>query len=352
MPRATLALLLLLLALAVSAVPASAVPGSPDRVPGASLLVPFFETGVNSTTHPHDTLLVVTNWLFADVIIHYHVWDIDGTATGLNGNITLGQLDSWSVALRDLINPASGAIKTQLTEGDYYRGFITIDAVTAATSNNPRQGGFPFRNDNALEGFIYYTRLSQGSANGLAMIPLEYVPNTANGLVREFYSGGGSREEIDSSARICAGQLALGEACTATGDDDGVVDRIHLRHFGSVPLNGRSRLVVFAWNTFTSGGGPSALCEANPGNCSGGGINYPYKRYDENGTLLIDDTVRLDHVVNVIEVGGTSAGWVSIWDVVNYQNDTQIYAFSFNSANPAGDPNLTWDAIFEGYIVP
>jgi hypothetical protein len=341
--------LLLLLALAV---PASAIPGTPDRIPGASLIVPFFETGINPTDNPHDTLLVVTNWLFADVIIHYHVWDIDGNPTGLNGNVTLGQLDSWSAALRDLINPASGAIKTQLTQGAYYRGFLTIDAVTAATANHPLQGGFPFRNDNALEGFIYYTRLSQGSANGLAMIPLEHVPNTANGLVREFYSGGGSREEIDSSARICANNLALGQTCSVAGDEDGVVDRIHLRHFGSAPLNGRSRMIVFAWNTFATGAGPSELCETNPANCSSGGINYPYKRYDEDGNLMIDSTVRLDHVVNVIDVSATTAGWVSIWDVVNYQNDTQIYAFSFNSANPSGNPNLTWDAIFEGYIIP
>ena len=32
--------------------------------------------------------------------------------------------------------------------------------------------------------------------------------------------------------------------------------------------------------------------------------------------------------------------------------DLQVYGLSFNSANPAGDPNLTWDAIFEAFIVP
>src|SRR5687767_6100592 len=113
-PLRSLCLLLLALTLAV---PAFAVPGTTDRVPGATLLVPFFETGINSATHPHDTLLVVTNWLFADITFHYHVWDIDGNATGLNGNITLNALDSWSAAMRDLLNSASPAVRTQLTQG-------------------------------------------------------------------------------------------------------------------------------------------------------------------------------------------------------------------------------------------
>src|SRR5688572_20532482 len=94
----------LLLALLAVAGPALAVPGTTDRVPAGSLLVPFFETGVNSTTHPHDTLLVVNNWRTDNRTFHYHVWDIDGNATGLNGNITLGGLDTWSAALRDLLN--------------------------------------------------------------------------------------------------------------------------------------------------------------------------------------------------------------------------------------------------------
>ncbi|HEX5761054.1 MAG TPA: hypothetical protein VF121_17840 [Thermoanaerobaculia bacterium] len=338
--------LLVLLSLASAAVPAAAIPGATDRVPAASLLVPFLETGINSSTHPHDTLLVVTNWLDASLTIHWHVWDIDGNATGLSGNVSLLAFDSWTAALRDLITPASGAVKTQLSQGAFYRGFVTVDVVSAPTALNPLQGAYPFASLNALEGFIYYTRLSQGSANGLAMVPLEAVPGTVNSLLRDFYAGGGSREEIDSDARVCAQQLATGAACT--GDADHRIHRIHLRHFGSAALSGRSKLVIFAWNTFSTGGGPSAKCEA-AGTCP---ATYPYKRYDENGNVLIDTTVRLDHVVNVIDVAAANPGWVSIWDVPNFNTDTHVYAFSFNSANPAGDPNLTWDAVFEGYIVP
>lgn len=49
---------------------------------------------------------------------------------------------------------------------------------------------------------------------------------------------------------------------------------------------------------------------------------------------------------------GTASGWLSIFDVPNVQIDSHVYAFTFNSAAPAGNPNLTWDAIFEGYVFP
>src|ERR671914_2855324 len=143
--------LLCLLAGAVLAAPAGAIAGATDRVPVPSLLVPFFETGINSTTHPHDTLLVVTNVLDAGQTIHFHFWDIDGNATGLQGNVVLTARDTWSVALRDLLIPASAPIKAQLTEGEFYRGFLTIDLVTAPTALHPLQGAFPFANTAALE---------------------------------------------------------------------------------------------------------------------------------------------------------------------------------------------------------
>jgi len=350
--RPTRALCLLLLALILAA-PAFAVPGATDRVPASTLLVPFFETGINSTTNPHDTLLVVTNWLFGSVTFHYHVWDIDGNATGLNGNITLNSLDSWSAALRDLLNTTSPAVRTQLTEGAFYRGFITIDVVTAATALNPREASYPFSSNNALEGFIYYTRLSQGSANGLAMVPVESVPGTTDSFMTGFYSSGDDREEIDSTSRFCTNQLATTPGTTtacSTGSDDSDIDRFHLRIFRSTPLTGSSRGVIFTWRPGAVGG-PSVYCDG-PDPCS---PTYIFRQYDEDGTFVQDTTIRLDHVVNVIEnsqIVGAQAGWLSILDVPNAQIDTQVYAFSINSAAPAGNPNLTWDAIFEGYIVP
>jgi hypothetical protein len=353
MKRSIRAACFLLLALTLAA-PALAVPGAADRVPAATLLVPFFETGIDSTTHPHDTLLVVTNWLMATLTFHYHVWDVDGSATGLNGNITLNALDSWSAAMRDLINTAAPAVRTQLTEGAFYRGFMTIDIVTAATALNPLQGGYPFGSTNALEGFTYYTRLSQGSANGLAMVPLESLPATTDDFMTSFYGAAVSddREEIDSTARFCAQQLATNPAGTtacATASDDEDIDRFHLRIFRSTPLSGSSRAVIFTWRPGLVGG-PSVFCDSDP--CASA---YTFRQYDEDGNVVQNTTLRLDHVVNVIEnsqITGTLAGWLSIFDVPNVQVDMQVYAFSFNSAAPAGNPNLTWDAIFEGYIVP
>ena len=339
----SLCLTLLILAIAI---PALAAPGATDRVPAASLLVPFFETGINSATHPQDTLLVATNREAGTHIVHYHVWDIDGNATGLNGNVTLAGHASWNVAMRDLLNAAAPAVRTQLTEGPFYRGFVTLDVVNTATELTPRQATFPFSDANVLEGFIYYTRLSQGSANGLAMVALEAVPGAVTGDLQGFYSEGDNREEIDPASRRCAAQLSTGGDCSAV---DGPLARIEMRVFRSTPLNGTTRGVVFTWVPGQTGG-PSVFCDEPINGCS---PSFPFQQYDQEGDGVRSGTIRLDHVVNVIEdseLQGGQAGWFSIAGVPNIRTDLQVYGFSINSANPSGNPNLTWDAIFEAYI--
>lgn len=350
MIRRSYSALVFLLLLLFCATPTLAVAGATDRVPAATLLVPFFETGINAEFTPNDTLLVVTNWLFATETFHYHVWDVDGNATPIQGNITLGSLGTWTAAMRNILNAAPPEQRNLLVNGDFYRGFITIDVVTAATALNPRQSGYPFSQENALEGFIYYTRLSQGSANGLAMVPIEAIPDTANSLLRGFYRPGDLREEIDTNARGCAQALASGTACPGAfpGDD---IDRFHLRIFRSTPLNGTSRAVIFTW-TLGRPEGPSMICDDPASNCP---TSYVFRQYNESGAVVQDTTIRLSNVVNVISdsrLVGNQAGWISVLDVPSAFNDTQVYAFSFNSASPSGDANLTWDAIFEGYIVP
>jgi hypothetical protein len=338
---------LLLAALALAG-PALAVPGATDRVPAASLLVPFFETGINVGTHPHDTLLLVTNWRTDNRTFHYHVWDIDGNPTGLNGNITLSGLASWSVAMRDLLNTTTPAIRTQLTQGFFYRGFLTIDAVTAATALHPREAGYPFSDANVFEGYIYYTRLSQGSANGIAMVPLEAIPNTADSFLRGFYAGPDNREEIDPTGRRCAERLTTGGSCGA--GIDGALARIHMRIFRSAALNGSSRAVIFTWVPSRTGG-PSIYCDTPANSCD---PNFIFRQYNEEGAIVLNTTRRLDHVVNVIENSallGNNSGWISMFNIPNVLVDLQVYGMSFNSANPASNPNLTWDAIFEAYIV-
>lgn len=349
MLRALKVLCLLLLSLAIAA-PAEAVLGATDRTAAASLLVPFFETGIDSAVNPHDTLLVVSSVNFAGFLVHYHVWDIDGNPTDLQGNISLGGVSSWSAAMRDLLNTSTPSVRSQLTEGAFYRGFVTIDVVSAPTALNPREAGYPFAADNQIEGFIYYTRLSQGSANGLAMVALESVPPSTDGFLSGFYTGGDNREEIDSTARHCAQQLTTGVACTTVGDDSDI-NRIHLRIFRSTPLNGSSRAVVFTWIGARTGG-PSPYCDIPANGCAAA---YTFRQYNEAGATIQDATIRLNHVVNLIpdtSLLGSEAGFISIFDVPNVNVDTQFYGFSFNSANPVANPSLTWDAIFEGYILP
>ena len=111
-----------------------------------------------------------------------------------------------------------------------------------------------------------------------------------------------------------------------------------------------TRGIIFTWVPGLTGG-PSTYCDIPTNDCPSA---YVYRQYDENGGVIQNTTIRLDHVVNVIEgsqIIGNQAGWISVLDVPNIVLDSQVYAFSFNSAFPAGNANLTWDAIFEGYIV-
>ena len=91
--------------------------------------------------------------------------------------------------------------------------------------------------------------------------------------------------------------------------------------------------------------GVSIYCDTNP--CASA---YTYLRYDEAGNEEEDTTIRLDHVVNVIDVSGTENGWVSIWNIPA-PSWFNVYGFSFNSAS-SGSMSTNWDAIFPAYIIP
>lgn len=72
------------------------------------------------------------------------------------GNVTLAARASWSVACRDLIAAGSAVARAILLDPDdhgFYRGFVTIDAVTAAISNPPTWYTYPFRTLNTRVGF-------------------------------------------------------------------------------------------------------------------------------------------------------------------------------------------------------
>jgi hypothetical protein len=323
----------------------SGIPGATDKVKAASLLVPFFEVGVDSSTHPEDTLLVVFKATSGTVKIHYHVWDVDGNAVALYGNMDLTRADSWNSSMRSLISSASSAVKTALTDstGNYYRGFVTIDVVSADTVLNPTESGYPFATGNDLEGWIYYVRIPEGSSNSLAMLPIEEVGTSINGYLYGFYANSDGREEINVDARACAASLAKGGSCTNYTTVGRILSRVFL---DDTSLNASTRIILFYWNANRTEG-ISKYCDTDA--CAS---TYAYKRYDETGTLVQDTTVRLDHVVNIIEVSGTENGFVSIWDIADPTGNWNVYAFSITKVQPASGPSTNWDAILESYINP
>lgn len=324
------------------------VPGATDVQPAATVLVPFFETGVGGEELPHDTLLVFTNESSSPILIHYEVWNIDGVDAGIFDNVQISPHGSLTLAMRDVIEGAAAVSKERLLDGAFYHGFVTADVVSTATSVLPFSDGYPFAGNNALTGWTYYTRLSEGSSNGLPMVHLEWPETTADDefLVGFYGAGNDNRvEQIDADARACAAAILQGTGpCVA--DEEGDLDEMRFRTFLGGPLRGTSRMIVFTMNS-AEFAGPSAMCEFL-GTCP---VEYPMIRYDESGAVEMEATVRLDHAVNIIPIAGESSGWVSIQDIPTMGGNVQVYGFVFNQAQPA-DASLNWDAIFEATVTP
>lgn len=336
--RWTALFLLLLLAFAG---PSSAVPGATDRVPAASLLVPFFEVGVDPATHSHNTFIAVNNRAGGPARIHYHVWDIDGRPTPLNGNVLIPRFGTWSATLRDLVAGASAGVRTQLRQSDYYRGFMTIDLVTANTGLAPTQGDFPFGNANQLEGYIYYTVLPLG-VTGLSMVPIEAIPTAPAGhAIVGFYSHPlerDNREDLGPFNRGCTMRRSALQSCAGV---DFILNRMDFRLFGSP--SAASRVVVFAWDPVRPFG-PSVHCDVSPGECDGS--MFRLQRYAESGALRELRPFRLDHVVNVTDAVVTEPGWLSLQNIPSVNVNTNFYGFSINQGLPG------WMATFEAFIDP
>jgi hypothetical protein len=345
--------LLAALALLWVAAPAHAVYGVPDNVRGATLIVPYFSVGTAGSGSTFDTLFVVVNHDNSAHRVHVHVWDQDGRPIFYK-NHTISAFATYSQSMRDLLATATSSQRRFLVVGSgasqRYRGFVTIDHVSASTSLNPTQDGYPFQDLNILSGQFYLARLSEGSATGLDMLVLESVPASASAWLRGFYRDDDSREEIDADARACAYHLARGLACVpgsgilAEPDDDDVMDSLWFRSFGSASptLNGSSTFVTFAWRPGHEGG-PSDLCAG-----AGCETSYLYRRWDEAGAIVISDHVALTHVVNLITTEAPlTSGFAGIYDVP--VDNLQLYHFAINQASPAGHPELSFDVAFPGF---
>ena len=321
------------------------IAGYPDKVRANTLIVPFFEVGIDSSTHPHDTLLVVCRHENSGYV-HLHVWDIDGNAVDLYQNFTVESGHCEDFSMRALIEAASSSVQEALKVNDeFYRGFVTIDVVTEQTTLSPIDTGYPLGSENSLTGYIYYTRLTEGSSNGLTMVPIEYVGNSLHWALHGFYHGSDGLEEIDTQARSCAAELSQ-EASSCS--EKKKIYKLYGRVFLKSDQKATTRLIVFTWNTDFIGG-PSEFCKTH--SCD---ETYRFYRNNKEGDVVEDKTIRLDHVVNVFDISGTQGGYFYIMNIDDSEQNFQVYAFIFNSYNPGevGGINMNWDAIFEAYIVP
>jgi hypothetical protein len=222
--------------------------------------------------------------------------------------------------------------------------------VTAETTKNPTESGYPFAtgaSSNALEGFVYFVRLAEGSSNSMSMIPVNWVDNTTAdvALVGLYQTAAiDQREEFDVSARVCAENLAsgVGGACASIL----VIGRVDSRVYLDAIYNAKTRIILFTWNPNVVAG-PSVYCDTHA--CDS---EYDYKQYDKDGNLVTDTTTRLPSVVNVIDVSGTSNGLVSIQDIADGPHQYMVYGFSITNASPATGASANWDAILPSYIEP
>lgn len=312
---------------------AEAAIGMPDKVQAATLVVPLMEKGISSG---HNTLTVVDSMCLGDLTVHWQLWDINGNATPLKGNVTFN--GSWVTDFGTILSGASPATLTQLTQDSFYRGFMTIDRVTAATDLLPIEAAYPFSPVNCLTGNTYYVRLLEGAANGIPMIHIEGgVPGTVTNFARGFYQTTDDREEIDNHARHFAYLVSHGQAFAGDSNNktDYTVSRVYCQG------NGESRIVVWAW--------AAADVDTNspPSDHPEGG-SFQYWQFDEAGSQVADTTVALNHIVNVINVPGDTNG--QVW-ITNIPNNYNVYVMSFNSANNVANPALTWEAMFESLIM-
>jgi len=310
-----------------------AVVGIPDVTNSATLVVPLMEAGISTV---ENTLTVVNSVCLNDFSIHWEIWDIDGNNINLFGNVDLSDGKTWASDFKTLLSGASAGQLSALTEGSFYRGFMTIDAVTSSTLLTPLDVGYPFFSFNCLTGQTYYVRLLEGAANGIPMVHIEGGVTNPDIFAVGFYTGVDDREEIDNYARYTTELVSNGQA--AATDPNGVIDFTIHRVFLSG--NGESRIVLWAWSP--QGHGATITPQAVKGS------PFTYWHFAEDGSQVANTTVNLNHMVNVINVSGDANGTVWINDI---PNNFHTYAFSFNSAEYTADPSLTWEAMFESTVI-
>ena len=311
---------------------AEAVLGIPDNVPAATVLVPLLEASIAGAPN---TLIVITNTCSAPITLHWQTWDVRGTPVSLAGNVLLDPQVPWVTDFKGSVEGSSA--KGSLTDGTFYRGFLTADVVTSATNLLPTEVAYPFASSNCLKGTVYYVRLTEGAANGIPAVHIEGgLGGGLDSFVRGFYQSVDDREEFDNHARVYAEKKT--RDLPFVNDSNLLLDNIISRVFLSPVLNGKSRIVVWAW------GVPDHGFQA-PGD--GGRGPFTARQRNEKGITVATSFLDLKRVVNVIDVTGTENG--EVW-IENLPDNFNVYAFSFNAADLTAA--LTWDVMFESQIIP
>ncbi len=362
---------------------AYAVPGTPDDVPGATLLFPFFKVNPRPTLPTRqDTLIVVTNTgnppaafatanlpaTTAHTIVHFTVWTVKSQPV-YNFNVTLTPHDVFSCSLLDLLvnptnqttqcgqTPASATVISQLTVGNILTGYVTADVVTAATTSAPGQPGYPFADWNLLIGHEYIVDLPAGSAVGFNAVSIESDSRIPGNLGHQMTSFGeepvgfylnrcldaqgggvstpclpnttgsvlyGNRERLDGSAGTISQVSKANPAGPITAANDRPLGLL-LRYFSLSAIAGRSE--IWLWKDR---------------NTTGQAANVSVTIYDEE-EIVTARTLPIPDQVNVISTdtlipSGTPGGWLRI----RFGCENFGYC-GYNSTNPAGvSPSTPW----------
>src|SRR5262245_37198148 len=259
---------------------AAAVLGIPDNVPAATVLVPLLEAQFAGAPN---TLLVITNICNANITLHWQIWNVEGTAVNLAGNVALDPYEPWVADFKGTAEGGSTAAKSQLTDDTFYRGFLTADVVTSATNLLPTEEAYPFGSSNCLKGTIYYVRLTEGAANGIPAVHIEGgLDEGLDSFIRGFYRSDDDREEFDNHARYYAERRT--RALPFVNDPDLLLDAIISRVFLDPSLNGKTRIVVWAWGVPDYGTG-------DPGD--GGRGPFTAQHRDEKGATVATSFLEL-----------------------------------------------------------
>lgn len=156
-----------LLLSALTAIPAEAVIGTPDPVPAATLLLPYFEVDLDSPTGAN-TLVSIGNADAAPVIVHVTMWT-DLSVPTLGWNMYLTGYDVITINLRDLF--ISGALPPTEHVNDG-------DAISPV-------GTFSLETDTA-------TGVGPGSTSCNGQLPLPVLPALFLAHIRGAHTGQGT----------------------------------------------------------------------------------------------------------------------------------------------------------------